>query len=78
MWQSAENNKVVTSVKEPGRRGPKFHRTPDDLIMTLANQGKGARKIAADLERQGFRVNVRTVTRRLSRLKAAELPLFEN
>jgi hypothetical protein len=73
----AENNGVLVTTQ--GKRGPKFHKTPDDIISDLAlNRGQGARKITAELEHRGFHVNVRTVTRRLAVLHSRELPLFEN
>jgi hypothetical protein len=73
----AENNGVLVTTQ--GKRGPKFHKTPDDIIRDLAlNRGQGARKITAELERRGFSVNLRTVTRRLSAIHSQELPLFKN
>lgn len=76
MPEPSDNKGVL--VASPERRGRKFLKTPDGLIITLASQGKGARKITAELERRGFNVNVRTITRRLAVLHSRELPLFEN
>jgi hypothetical protein len=71
------NNGVLVTAQ--GKRGPRFHKTPDDIIRDLAlNRGQGARKITAELERRGFSVNLRTVTRRLSAIHSQELPLFKN
>jgi hypothetical protein len=73
----AENNGVLVTTQ--GKRGPKFHKTPDDIIKELAlSHHLGARKITAELERRGLRVNLRTVTRRLSAIHSQELPLFKN
>jgi hypothetical protein len=73
----AEINGVLVTAQ--GKRGPKFHKTPDDIIKELAlSHNFGARKITAELERRGFSVNLRTVTRRLSAIHSQELPLFKN
>jgi hypothetical protein len=73
----AENNGVLVTTQ--GKRGPKFHKTPDDIIKELAlSHHFGARRITAELERRGLQVNLRTVTRRLSAIHSQELPLFKN
>jgi len=75
--QPADNNGVLAA--SPGRRGRKRLITPDRIIKDLAmTKGYGARKIAAELERRGLQVNLRTVTRRLSAIHSQELPLFKN
>jgi len=77
MPQPTDNKGVL--VASPGRRGRKRLITPDCIIEDLAmTKGYGARKIAAELERRGLQVNLRTVTRRLSAIHSQELPLFKN
>ena len=72
----AENSGILVTAL--GKRGPKFQATPDDIIKSLAlDHDFGARKIVGELERRGFHINVRTISRRLVALYTQELPPFK-
>ena len=60
---------ILTPEKPDGRRGPKFRNLPDDLIMDLAGQGQGAKRIAEVLEGRGIRISSRTINRRLQMIE---------
>ena len=55
----------MTPAKPEGTRGPKFKAIPDDLVVELADQGNGAKRIAMALADRGIRISSRTIHRRL-------------
>lgn len=56
---------LLTPAKPEGIRGPKFRAIPDDLVLELAGQGNGAKRIAMALADRGIMVSSRTIHRRL-------------
>lgn len=57
----------VVTKEEIGRRGPKKHQLPEQLIWELHNEDMGSRAIASKLKReQGIDVSYRTIQRVLS------------
>jgi hypothetical protein len=73
------NNGILTEpTRQPGQRGPKFHKTPDDLIIELSDRGQSVRQISRTLEARGLSISYRTIHRRLVVLRSIELPLFKN